>query len=166
MFGRRKETPRQRQEEEPRRETERPKPEQGRDIESEEKKQEREFTRAAARLEMSIEDTANALSGSGGEVDPLIRGKIIDALVDNIRDIPQEKRQKLLESVRDNIDARVKEANERQMRPEEIQGRQANAELMKEVDSRLFIELPESNENVIELTEVVDDDDIELDLDR
>lgn len=148
MFGRKKEISKRHQEEGSRRVSGQSK--HGR-IESEEKKRGEEFTRAAAKLEMSIEDTANALSGSVEKSDPLIREKIIDALVDNIKNIPQVQRQKLLESVRNNIDARVKEARERQMKPEEIHGRQASAELMKEVDSRLFIELPESDEDGIEL---------------
>jgi len=87
-----------------------------------------------------------------------MRDKIIDALVENIRDIPQEKRQTLLDQVRTNIDLRLDEARTRQMKPEEIQSREANDRMMKEVDSRLFIELSEPEDDVIELTDIVEDD--------
>lgn len=156
------EAPRAPQESASRKETPQPKQEKGGSVEDEKKKQEQEFRRASARLEMSIEDTTNVLSGGIEKADPDMKDKIINALVDNIKDIPQEKRQALLEQVRTNIDARVEEAHARQMKPEEIMSREANAQMMKEIDSRLFIDLPEQEGNAIELTEVVDDDVIEL----
>jgi len=62
-FGRKKESPQARRESESKRETSRPNQERAYSVEDETKKQEQEFRSAAARLEMSIEDTANALSG-------------------------------------------------------------------------------------------------------
>ena len=124
--------------------------------------EQRQYEKAAAGLEMSIEDTANALEGLVGDVDAAMKGKIVDALVENIRQIPEEKRQVLLGRVRGNIEQRVTEAQAQKMRPAELRKREANLELLQEIDSRLYTEMPE--EDVIELTEVVDDEEpLELD---